>query len=621
LGSGFTFECWVKPKNVEFQQTIAEWNSGGGGVGVHFMHSYAGSGALFANLADSSGNNHIISSAAGILRAGSFQHVALTYDKTSGIASLFYNGAAVATGNLGVFIPQTSYPLYLGTRFSGSGTGSYLNALLDEVSLYNRALAQEEIASIYIAGSAGKYCLAPVVLTQPSDWIVTPGSSVTFLVAARGSIPLSYQWRRNSLDLSGATNASLTINDVEPADAGIYSVRITNILNSIVSSNASLKVNVITVQGNGQTLTNTANSFSGPVTIQLLNFYTNGLIFYTLDGSTPWFLSSLYEGPFVVNESVVIRTLGYSSDFFQAGESDPMAILVVSSFSLSASAGGGGIISRDPDSVSYLSNSVVVVTATPDSGWRFLKWQGDATGTNPIIAVPMSRNKSLQAIFGTTLNTTAAGGGSVILNPPGGTYPFGTVVQLSAVPENGNFFGYWGNPPGGNANPLNLVLTNANPTVSSLFGPVPGGQAALTVVPVGRGHVNISPRANLYVAGETVTIAAIPDAGQLFVGWSGDASGAINPLPLTLDANKLVFANFTERPQLTVLNSAAAIRNEGVRLQVTGSSGDRYELDSSTNFSNWTPLITLTNTFGTTTFTDMSAADANQMFYRLILLP
>jgi hypothetical protein len=619
--NGFTFECWVKPNSVESPQFIAEWNGGGGAIGVHFMHSYAGSGALYANLVDVSGNNHIIASAPGLLSTGVFHHVAVTYDKTSGTANLFCDGMPVASVSMGGFAPQTGYPLYLGTRFSGSGTGSYLIGLLDEASLYNRALSAAEILSIFNAGSTGKYCLAPEVLTQPSDWTVKPGSLVTFLVAARGTLPLSYQWRRNNLDLDGATNTSMIVSNAQPANAGNYSVRITNTFGSVISSNATLKVNVITVQGNGQTLTNSVNSFSGPVTIQLLNSYTNGLIFYTLDGSTPWFFSSLYEGPFVVDQSVMLRALGYSADFFQAGESDPIAILIVPSYPLSVSTSGGGSVSRDPSLISYLSNTVVTLTTTPNPGWTFLQWLGDASGKSATTNITMIRPKSVQAIFGTTLSTTAAGGGSVVLNPPGGVYPFGATVQLSAIPQPGNFFGFWGNAGSGNVNPLIFVVTNANPTVSSLFASTAGGQSALTIVPIGMGRVSASPRGNFYPNGSEVTLTATPDAGQSFFGWSGDAIGVLNPLPLTLDASRLIYAHFTKRPHLAVLPPAAALQGEGVLLLISGSAGDRYQLESSTDLSVWTPVAELTNTFGTITTTDSGGTNSSWRFYRAVVLP
>src|SRR5207247_2272449 len=139
---------------------------------------------------------------------------------------------------------------------------------------------------------------------------------------------------------------------------------------------------------------------------------------------------------------------------------------------------------------------VVTLTATPAGGWVFLQWLGDTAGTNPTNSVVMTRNKSVQALFGTTLSTTAAGGGSVVLNPPGGLYPYGTTIQVSAIPQPGKFFGIWGNAASGNVNPLSFVLTNANPTVSSLFASLNSGQVALAVVPVGHGQVLLSPRSN-----------------------------------------------------------------------------------------------------------------------------
>jgi len=50
--------------------------------------------------------------------------------------------------------------------------------------------------------------------------------------------------------------------------------------------------------------------------------------------------------------------------------------------------------------------------------------------------------------------------------------------------------------------------------------------------------------AGIYTAGTSVTFTAIPAPGYTFAGWSGDASGASNPITVTLDANKSVMANF-----------------------------------------------------------------------------
>jgi hypothetical protein len=117
---------------------------------------------------------------------------------------------------------------------------------LDEVSIYGRALGSNEIATIFAAGSTGK-CpvqdgIAPTIISQPQSQTVAAGANVTFTVTATGTAPLSYQWRRNGTNVSGATSTSLTLSNVQPANAGNYSVRVTNAFGVATSSNAVLTV-------------------------------------------------------------------------------------------------------------------------------------------------------------------------------------------------------------------------------------------------------------------------------------------------------------------------------------------------------------------------------------------
>ena len=112
----------------------------------------------------------------------------------------------------------------------------------------------------------------------------------------------------------------------------------------------------------------------------MTNVYANGDIFYTLDGSAPSFYSAQYTAPFVVTQAIVLRALGYSSDFFQSGQLDAVTILIPPSYTLTTNTPGGGSISLNPSGGYYLSNTIVTVTATPAAGWTFLQWAGDLTG-------------------------------------------------------------------------------------------------------------------------------------------------------------------------------------------------------------------------------------------------
>ena len=80
----------------------------------------------------------------------------------------------------------------------------------------------------------------PFIITQPATQSSFNGAPVTLSVVADGKAPLSYQWRLNGTNLPGATANAYTITNPLPKDYGFYSVRVTNILGSILSSNAEV---------------------------------------------------------------------------------------------------------------------------------------------------------------------------------------------------------------------------------------------------------------------------------------------------------------------------------------------------------------------------------------------
>jgi uncharacterized repeat protein (TIGR02543 family) len=620
LGPGFTIEAWIKPVDL-MRRPIVEWNSSTGTppYGVSFWASQAasaggGPGCLFANVLDASGQSHLISSAGGLLASNLFQHVALTYDKASGSGTIYLNGAVVAMEALGNFIPQTSYDVYLGARVSGADAALW-RGQMDEVGLYSRALSATEIQGLHDAGVSGKCDLPPAILAQPLGREVLAGTDVAFTVKAAGASPLVCQWTFNGTNIIGATNATLSLTNTDLNQSGAYAVVVTNAIGAAASSNALLAVLMVLVYGDGQLLTNSICTATDSVIIQLQGAYTNGYLFYTLDGTVPSYASTLYTGPFTITWNSTLRVLAYSPDFFEAAQSDPITFLIPPKYSLTATAGGGGAISLGSLGP-YPSNTLVAITAVPSNGWSFVRWLGDASGTTPTNMIVIDRDMSLQAVFGTTVRTTVAGGGSVFLDPPGGFYPYGTMVQATAVPQLGNCLVFWGNAANGNANPLRLMLTNAAPTISSLFVPLTTGQVALAVAPVGRGSVSISPTANAFSLGQVVSVSAIPDTGNTFLGWSGDAAGAQNPLPISMTQSQTIYANFSSAT-LTFQLGAGGL-NPGFSLFLDGQFGSAYRLDGSTNLLNWTPLLTVTNPIGPTLYTDSNATNFDYRFYRSV---
>lgn len=83
---------------------------------------------------------------------------------------------------------------------------------------------------------------APAIVSQPLGGTVRAGSSITLSVGASGTPPLSYQWLKGGVGLSGATQASLSLSNVQAADAAVYSAVVTNMYGTATSEGAVLGV-------------------------------------------------------------------------------------------------------------------------------------------------------------------------------------------------------------------------------------------------------------------------------------------------------------------------------------------------------------------------------------------
>ncbi|HEY8995861.1 MAG TPA: immunoglobulin domain-containing protein, partial [Lacunisphaera sp.] len=99
--------------------------------------------------------------------------------------------------------------------------------------------------TINVSGGVG--ATAPSISNQPSSQSVTAGQSASFSVTASGTAPLSYQWRKDGNNISGATSATYSITSTVTGDAGAYSVVVTNSAGSATSNDATLTVNAAAV--------------------------------------------------------------------------------------------------------------------------------------------------------------------------------------------------------------------------------------------------------------------------------------------------------------------------------------------------------------------------------------
>src|SRR5712664_3655927 len=86
----------------------------------------------------------------------------------------------------------------------------------------------------------GTQVVAPLLTVQPVSVTVTAGQPATFSVSASGTAPISYQWRKNTANISGATASSYTTPATTTADNGSkFDVVVGNSVGTVTSSQAT----------------------------------------------------------------------------------------------------------------------------------------------------------------------------------------------------------------------------------------------------------------------------------------------------------------------------------------------------------------------------------------------
>ena len=139
-------------------------------------------------------------------------------------------------------------------------------------------------------------------------------------------------------------------------------------------------------------------------------------------------------------------------------------------------------------------------------------------------------------------SVTPTGGGTVTLNPSGGSYATGTPVQVTAVPAIGYTFSNFSGDLTGSTNPSTISVTG-NKSITANFT---ASLCTLTTSVVGSGTVTLSPTAtnNAYVCGTPVQVTGVPNGGNAFGEFSGALTGKTNPQTITLNTSASVTATF-----------------------------------------------------------------------------
>jgi hypothetical protein len=140
--------------------------------------------------------------------------------------------------------------------------------------------------------------LPPTITNQPVSRFNGLGTTASFSVAATGTSPFNYQWVRNGTNLfdggniSGANSSMLALSNVQPENAGAFSVIVSNIAGTATSTTATLSV----LQGSESAIASFLTSTSSP-TVNTLRFAavpgTEHVVqFATNLTDSPWFTIS-----------------------------------------------------------------------------------------------------------------------------------------------------------------------------------------------------------------------------------------------------------------------------------------------------------------------------------------
>jgi hypothetical protein len=76
----------------------------------------------------------------------------------------------------------------------------------------------------------------PAIVQPPANVSTNSGTTVTFAVEARGTGPLTYEWRFQNQPIAGANSSTLTLTSVQPTNEGTYEVRVSNSYGSASAS-------------------------------------------------------------------------------------------------------------------------------------------------------------------------------------------------------------------------------------------------------------------------------------------------------------------------------------------------------------------------------------------------
>jgi uncharacterized repeat protein (TIGR02543 family) len=210
---------------------------------------------------------------------------------------------------------------------------------------------------------------SPIIYLELDDLSIPPGES---FIEAVSQIPENAG--------IGEANVSATAYTAPPTSGGVpWSPSVYAIFNIITSVYYTLTVNVV---GNGSVTESPAAAIylSGTV-VTLTAVPSAGWTFQGWSGDV--------SGPQNPVDITMDTDKSVMAAFMQVAHYYTLTVNVV----------GGGSVTESPLNATYLSGTVVTLTAVPSAGWTFQGWSGDVSGQQNAVSITMNGNKEVTATF------------------------------------------------------------------------------------------------------------------------------------------------------------------------------------------------------------------------------
>lgn len=475
------------------------------------------------------------------------------------------------------------------------------------------------LSGVTAVAAGGSHAVAvvvsiPIIFAQSLRVVANEGENANLSVLAIGAAPLSYQWSQNGVSLTGATNATMPLNNVQPSQAGNYAVLITNIFGSVASKITVFVVNPVA----GGTVAAWGHNDFGQTSVPA---GLSGVTAIAAGGSHT--VALLNDGTVVAWGAGKTRT----DLFSEFGQSIVPAGL----------SGVVAIAAGDDHTVALRNDGTVVAWGRNDFGQATVPAYLDevkaiTAGGNYTVALKndgsvsgwgwdKSGQQSVPADLLIGVVALAAGGEHALaLKNDGTVVAWGwNGFGQSAVPA--NLSGVTAVAAGGNHS---VALKSDGTVVSWGYNyyaqtNVPTGLKGVTAIAAGGSHTVALRNDGTLVswgAGKTSS-GSFPELGQSLPppglrGVTSIAAGDDHTVALVGTGSP---KSLDTKPVISVAGVPAGI--QGFRMKIQTIPGKAYRVEWSADLGTWKTLTTFVGTIADFDFVDDSARNALLRFYRV----